>query len=87
MSAGPLDGIALSDLQAQLGAMQTAYMQIMSGAKTVTVSYTQGDGAKSVTYQAASATNVLAMIMSLQSAIAKASGQCIKIRRPMRPYF
>lgn len=84
---GPLDGISLADLQSQLTAAQTAYLQLMSGRRVVTLSYTQGSGSKSVTYQQSSAPNVLALIMSLQSAIAKAQGQSTRVRAPMRAFF
>ena len=45
-----LAGMSTTQLQTQLTAMQTAYLNLVSGALGESYSYTQGDGSKSVTY-------------------------------------
>lgn len=45
-----LYGMTNEQLAAQFTALQTAIFNLMSGRREVTVSYAQGDGAKSVTY-------------------------------------
>ena len=46
----PLYGMTTAQLQAALTQAQTAYVALMSGQRTVSLSYSQGDGSKSVTY-------------------------------------
>jgi hypothetical protein len=41
-----LDGVSVGVLQARLAALQTALLDLQAGAKVVTASYTQGDGAR-----------------------------------------
>lgn len=48
--SSPLYGMTQQQLQTALTNAQTAYVNLMSGARTVTLSYSQGDGSKSVTY-------------------------------------
>lgn len=60
-------GMTTAQLQAALSAAQQAYLDLASGAKVVTVSYTQGDGAKSVTYAQTSMANLVALIKQLQA--------------------
>jgi hypothetical protein len=55
------------DLRAQLAAAQLAYIQLQTGAKGVSYSYTQGDGAKAVTYTAASPAGIMNLIRMLQA--------------------
>lgn len=53
MAVGPLSplyGMTQQQLQAALANAQQAYLALMSGARTVTLSYSQGDGSKSVSY-------------------------------------
>ena len=82
-----LDGISLTDLQAMLSAAQTALGALMSGQKVVPVSYAQGDGSKSVTYQQASLPNLRMWIAEIQMAIGRLTGQRVIVRPPIRPYF
>ena len=87
MSFNPYSGLSLSDLQAEFTAVQTAWRSLSRGAQVATVSYAQGDGSKSVTYQLTSAEKALAQMMSVQSAINALQGQSSQVRRPMRPFF
>jgi hypothetical protein len=48
---GVYDGRSNADLQARLTALLAAYDQLVSGAQIAQASYSQGDGAKSVTYR------------------------------------
>lgn len=48
----PLYGMSQQQLQTALTNAQNAYVALMSGARTVSLSYGQGDGSKSVTYDA-----------------------------------
>jgi hypothetical protein len=50
---GVYDGRSNADLQARLTALLAAYDQLVSGSQIVQASYSQGDGAKSVTYREA----------------------------------
>jgi len=71
-------GMPNDQLQCALNAAQAAYVELLSGSKVVTASYTQGNGVKSVTYTAAEIGNVVALIEQLQA-------QLGIIRRPRRP--
>jgi hypothetical protein len=82
-----LDGMSLADLQARLSSLQKAYLDLSSGAKFVTASYTQGDGAKSVTYTQANIKDLTQIILMVQGQIASLSGQGGTRRRPMRVFF
>ena len=87
MRVSPLDGLSADNLQSQLTALQTAYLALMSGQKVVTASYTQGDGAKSVTYTASEKEGLLATIQMVQDQIRRLQGLRGSVRRPMRPFF
>ncbi len=78
-----LAGMTPAQLQLLLSAAQTAYTQLMVGGKPVTVSYSQGDGSKSVTFNMASAGNLQSWISMVQRAL----GLPGMSRRPMRPVF
>lgn len=80
---GPFAGMTEAQLRAALALAQTAYIEIMTGGKAVTLSYAQGDGAKSVTRQMTSPAGVLAFIMMLEQAL----GICGSRRRPLRPVY
>lgn len=80
---GPFQGMTQAQLQALLVQAQTAYTEVMLGGKNVTLSYSQGDGAKSVTRQMTSTQNVLMFIMMIQRAL----GLCCGQRRPLRPVY
>ena len=76
-------GMSTTQLQAALTTAQQAYLDLSSGAKVVTASYTQGDGSKSVTYTAASLPNIVALIKQLQAQL----GIICHGRRPMRMLY
>jgi hypothetical protein len=80
---GPFYGMTQAQLQAALAQAQAAYIALMTGQKGVTFSYAQGDGAKSVTYQATSLANILAFIMMLEQALGIPGSR----RRPLRPVY
>ncbi|MCQ8240530.1 gpW family head-tail joining protein [Rhizosaccharibacter radicis] len=82
-AGGVLAGLSRATLQANLAAAQQAYNDLMTGAKVVTASYTQGDGSKSVTYTQTSMINLRSYIEELQRALGISNGG----RRPMRPFF
>lgn len=82
-----LDGIDVATLQARLSDMQQAYLDLTSGAKVQTVSYSQADGGRSVTYTQANLADLTAAILALQSQIDRLQGVTVARRRPMRPYF
>jgi hypothetical protein len=82
-----LDGIDVGVLQSRLAAMQQAYLDLTSGAKGQTYSYTQGEGAKSVTYTQANIGDLTQAIISVQSQIDRLTGVCTNRRAPLRPYF
>lgn len=60
-------GMSRPALQLALSNAQTALLQLQTGAKVVTASYTQGDGAKSVTYTQASIGGLVMLIKQLQA--------------------
>ncbi len=76
-------GMPRPQLEAALRSAQQAYVELSSGAKVVTASYSQGDGAKSVTYTAATLPNLVAMIKELQAQL----GIVRHARRPQRFWF
>jgi hypothetical protein len=66
-----------------LAAAQQAYIDLSTGAKGVSYSYSQGDGARAVTYTQANIADLTALIQSLQSQL-KVPGSG---RRPVRFKF
>jgi hypothetical protein len=72
-----LAGMDTSVLQQRLAQMQQDYLDLMSGAKVVSASYTQGNGGKSVTY---SQTNIGQLVI----AIRQLQAQLGIIRTPRR---
>jgi hypothetical protein len=72
-----LAGMDTTVLQTQLAAMQLAYLNLSSGALGESYSYTQGDGAKSVTYTRAN-------LGALDQAIRLLQAQLGIIRTPRR---
>lgn len=71
-------GLSPTVLQANLAAAQQAYAELSTGAKIISASYTQGDGAKSVTYRQANIAEVAALIRQLQQEL----GIVSRARRP-----
>ncbi|WP_176330998.1 gpW family head-tail joining protein [Burkholderia vietnamiensis] len=81
----PLYGMTDAQLQAALAAAQEAYLDLRSGNKAVTVSYAQGDGSRSVTFQSTNVAAVRMFIAELQAALNP--GVRICRRRRMVPLF
>ncbi|MBO9647370.1 MAG: phage head-tail adapter protein [Variovorax sp.] len=73
-----LAGRSTGQLQADLANAQQAYIDLMSGAKGESYSYTQGDGARSVTYTRANVADLASLIQLLQA-------QLGIVTRPRRP--
>ncbi len=71
-------GMSTAQLQTALTNAQAAYINLSSGAQAVTLNYTQGDGAKSVTYQQTNLGQLNALIRQLQA-------QLGIVRHPRRP--
>jgi hypothetical protein len=82
-----LDGLDVGILQARLVSLQQAYLDLSSGARGETYSYTQGDGAKSVTYTRANLGDLTQAILVVQTQIDRVNGVRSHRRAPMRPYF
>jgi len=78
-----LAGRSTTQLQADLAALQQAYIDLSSGAKGESYSYTQGDGAKAVTYTRADIGQLTAAIRLLQAQL----GIIAQPRRPTRFLF
>lgn len=78
-----LSGRPKVQLQADLAAAQQAYIDLSTGAKGASYSYTQGDGARAVTYTQANVADLAAAIMALQVALRVAGAG----RRPARFRF
>ena len=76
-------GVEQATLQQWLTAAQTALFQLMSGVQVATASYTQGDGAKSVTYRQANIAQLNMLIMQLQQQL----GITRRARRASRVVF
>jgi hypothetical protein len=70
-------------LQAALAAAQQAYLDLSTGAKGESYSYTQGDGARAVTYSKANISQLIALIKQLQMQL----GLIRRTRRPLRFLF
>ena len=76
-------GMDPATLQAWLTSAQTALFELQTGAKIANASYTQGDGAKSVTYRPVDIASLNMLIRQLQQQL----GVVRRARRPMRPFF
>lgn len=66
-STSILAGMDTGVLMAQLAEMQQAYIDLSTGAKGESYSYTQGDGAKAVTYTRANLAYLTQAIRLLQA--------------------
>ncbi len=82
-----LDGVALSTLQAQLAQMQQAYLDLMSGAKIVSASYSQANGSRAVTYTQANIADLVQAIIGVQTQIDQLTGVQCNRRAPVAPFF
>jgi len=56
-----------AQLQEALTAAQQAYLELSTGSKGVSFSYTQGDGTRSVSYQQTDIGQLMALIQLLQA--------------------
>lgn len=56
-----------AQLQEALTAAQQAYLELSTGSKGVSFSYTQGDGTRSVSYQQTDMGKLMALIQLLQA--------------------
>jgi hypothetical protein len=77
-----LAGVSTATLQQWLADAQQALHDLSIGGKPVTVTYTQGDGQKSVTYTRAEAGALRGYIEELKAQLGITCG-----RRPIRPFF
>ena len=82
-STSLLAGRSTTALQADLDAAQQAYIDLSTGAKGESYSYTQGDGSKSVTFTRANIAQLVALIRTLQMQL----GIITHGRRPIYPQF
>lgn len=69
ITCGIFAGMDSAVLQSQLQAAQQALIDLQSGAKSVTLSYTQGDGSKSIGKRLTSPAECTALIQQLQQAL------------------
>ena len=78
-----LAGRSTAQMQLDLAAAQQAYIDLSTGAKGESFSYTQGDGSKSVTFTRANISELAALIRMLQQQL----GVIRQARRPARFRF
>lgn len=78
-----LAGRPSGQLQADLANAQQAYIDLSTGAKGESYSYTQGDGARAITYTRANLGALAALIQMLQQQL----GIVNHARRPVRFNF
>lgn len=78
-----LAGMPRAALQLALTNAQQAYIDLSTGAKGESYSYTQGDGARAVTYTKADLAQLTALIKTLQAQM----GIISQPRRPIRFRF
>jgi virulence-associated protein VapD len=64
---GILAGMQTSALRTALTNAQQAYIDLTTGAKGESYSYTQGDGSRTVTYTKANIADLTALIQTLQA--------------------
>ncbi|MFZ6690240.1 gpW family head-tail joining protein [Undibacterium sp. SXout20W] len=76
-------GMQTSALQTALTNAQQAYLDLSTGAKGESFSYTQGDGARAVTYTRANIADLVVLIKQLQAQL----GIVNQPRRPLRFRF
>lgn len=87
MRTSIFDGMDTTVLQTRLQALQQAYLDISQGTKVEVASYAQADGSRTVTYSKANLADLTAVIITVQTAIDRASGLRINRRRPLSPIF
>ncbi|HBZ7239717.1 TPA: phage head-tail adapter protein [Klebsiella pneumoniae] len=76
-------GMADAQLRDALQKAQQAYIDLTTGSRGVSFSYTQGDGTRSVSYQQSSLADLLALIQLLQAQL----GIVARPRKPVRFRF
>ncbi|XTZ40061.1 gpW family head-tail joining protein [Salmonella enterica] len=76
-------GMTRKQLQEALIKAQQAYIDLTTGSRGVSFSYSQGDGTRSVSYQQSSLADLLALIQLLQAQL----GIVARPRRPVRFRF
>lgn len=79
-SLGALNGLSTATLQANLAAAQQALHQLSIGMKAVTVEFAMGDGARKVTYSAATIAGLRTYIAELQAALGLGGRRAIAVR-------
>lgn len=80
---GLLAGMPRDQLQKSLEGAQKAYLELSTGSKVESASYTQGDGTRSVTYTRANIAQLANVIVMLQRQL----GIVPRGRQPLRPVF
>lgn len=78
-----LAGMSREQLQQHLTELQNAYLALQSGQQVASVSYTQGDGSRSVSYRAADAGQLLQTIRLVQAQLGMPGTR----RSALRPVF
>jgi hypothetical protein len=76
-------GMTDDQLRDALQKAQQAYIDLTTGSRGVSFSYTQGDGTRSVSYQQSSLADLLALIQLLQAQL----GIVARPRKPVRFRF
>lgn len=76
-------GMTDEQLKDALQKAQQAYIDLTTGSRGVSFSYTQGDGTRSVSYQQSSLADLLALIQLLQAQL----GIVARPRKPVRFRF
>ena len=82
-STSLLAGMPTATLQKTLAEARQAYIDLATGAKGTSYSYTQGDGARAVTYTQTNISQLIVLIRTLQQQV----GIVSRARRPMRFRF
>ena len=82
-NTSPLAGMSREQLQTALKKAQGAYIDLTTGTRGVSFSYSQGDGTRSVTYQQSNLSELLALISQLQTEL----GMICRPRRAVRFRF
>ncbi|HCQ8415806.1 gpW family head-tail joining protein [Klebsiella michiganensis] len=72
--------MSTEQLQAALSQAQQAYIDLSTGAKGISFSYTQGDGTRTVTYQQTSLGDLLALIQTIQAMLGVSRRRPIRVR-------
>jgi hypothetical protein len=83
--SSPYYGMSDAQLQAALISAQQALIELRTGKKLVTVSYAQGGGSRSATFQQTDMANLRMLIAELQQALNP--GVRINRRRYITPVF